>query len=491
MKTPSKVLLIILILSFLIRIPRFDYPISDTFAWGDGTRDYLVADHILTFGEYPSIGPYNFLFEKGIHSSPLYFYTLAIFLIPFNNILTLSLVNIFLQLLTLLLVYQIGKTLFNSFVGILATALLSLNPQIIKLSDFVWQPNLMLPLALLSLFLLIRSFIKKNLLLSQVSLIIFSLAISMHYSAIPWLPFFSVLSFLILKRSRKSFSIYILPPVVIIISLIIIHLPTFFIGNNVKISNSQIFSLNFYENFQQFFNLFFLESWQVLIFIIGLIVVTIFFKLKNLYRKNFFLALSLVILPIFFASLLNKVRLHYLTLSVPIFVICLAWIVDFITGKQKLLKLGLAILIILIFSGNFYFFKELKNPLQNYQLINEATNQITAHLEEIKQDRGFKNYNFFQVVSPVGYDNIQAYPILDTVLLIPLEKKLNTKLAKTSDQSSYNHIQTGRRDYLIVSCIQAKPNLCAKSFMEIVPGFSIVRTIYDKSNFLIMLAKAN
>src|SRR3990167_4879771 len=90
-------LLIILVTAVLVRIPRLDFPLSYIFAWGDGARDFFIANHILSFREFPLLGPFNLLYDSGIYNTPLYYYILSFFLIPFNNVLTLGVVNIFLS----------------------------------------------------------------------------------------------------------------------------------------------------------------------------------------------------------------------------------------------------------------------------------------------------------------------------------------------------------------------------------------------------------
>src|SRR3989338_10926533 len=107
------IFLFILLLAFILRLQRFDFPLSYVFAWGDGTRDYLVADHIIRYQELPLLGPYNLLYEQGMRNSPLYFYFLALLLMPFNHILTLTAVNIVLQMGVIVLVYFITKRIFD------------------------------------------------------------------------------------------------------------------------------------------------------------------------------------------------------------------------------------------------------------------------------------------------------------------------------------------------------------------------------------------
>lgn len=477
----------ILLISFLVRIPRFDYPISGIFIWGDGTRDYLVANHILTYHQFPLTGPYNYFFDNGIVNSPLYFYLLAILLIPFNNILSLSLINISLQILTLLLIYFIGKRIFSRNVAILGTTIYSLNPEIIKFADFIWQPSLMQPVILLALYFLIRP--QTNLLFLQIGLVLFSLALTIHNTALSWLPIFIVLTFLILKKLKKSLIYSFATLSIIPLSLIIFHSPLFFfykVNTDFKISldflNINLLSYfpNLNANLEVFFKIFYL-NWAV-----GLILLIL---ILAIYPKPKFLPVSLFILPIIFSSFLSKVRFHYLILSAPFFVLLLVSTIDHFFKRLRWLKISMIVVVFLVFNGNSLFLNSFKKPLQNYNLTLNVVDKISKDLQDIKDQNNFKNYDFFQVNSLVDNNGIFTYPVLDTIFLSPLEKRLNTKLAQLSDTSPYNHVQKNSKDYLVVSCFRIKLELCQKEFQEKNFRYSLVKIIYEGSKFSVFLAK--
>lgn len=203
---------IILILSFLVRLTRLDFPLSDIFWWGDGTRDFLVANHILKYGEYPLVGPYNLLYESGVRNSPLYFYALVLLLIPFNHPITLAFFNICFQIAVLVLIYFIARKIFNSSIALSAMALYSFSSGVIKQSDYIWQPYLMQPIALLSLYFLIKAYVDKNYDFNRsykffiASVVTFCVAVALHLSVLAWSPIFFITGITILKgRGIKYF----------------------------------------------------------------------------------------------------------------------------------------------------------------------------------------------------------------------------------------------------------------------------------------------
>src|SRR3989344_136565 len=144
---------IILLVSLLVRLYNLDFPLSYIFAWGDGTRDYFVANHIVLFHEYPLLGPFNLLYEAGIYNTPLYYYFLAFFLNIYNSVFTLGVVNVIFQIATIILIYLIARKLFDKKVAVLSAVIFSFSPEILAQSDYIWQPHLSQTFAYLSLFL--------------------------------------------------------------------------------------------------------------------------------------------------------------------------------------------------------------------------------------------------------------------------------------------------------------------------------------------------
>lgn len=486
--------MIILLVNLAIRIPRFDYPLSYIFAWGDGTRDYLVANHILTSKEYPLVGPYNLLNEVGIKNSPVYFYLLAAILTPFNNILTLSFVNILLQIAVIVLIYLTVKKLFDTTSALIAVSLFSFNPEVIKQADFVWQPTLMQPVALLAVYLLIRGYLDKKFSLVLISLAALSLAIALHNSAAPWLPLFLLISIWFVRKSSLPLAVSILSLLLLYLPLLIYYFknPTSLVPSWVYITSLSSYLTNFNINLTQLMHAFYLDNIYALILVLLVIFNFTFIKDKAKYHKLVFWVFLFFITPIIFASFFNKIKLHYLYLSFTPFVILVAAIL----GRfQPLFKLILALFFIIIFSGNFAQIKEFKKPLENQAMMDNMTNALISELQEVKQQMGFAKFNFFQVLSIVWdqktFEGFVEYPILDTLLLVPLEEKLHIQLTTVSDNSPYNHIQINRKDFLLVSChkFQEDKERCGDYFLASYPNYSLIKTLYQNSHLSVYLAK--
>lgn len=479
-------ILVILLLSFTLRINRLDYPLSGTFAWGDGTRDYLVASHIIKFGELPTIGPYNLLDGSGIKSSPVYFYLLALPLLIYNHPLTLGVVNIFLQMMVLGLIFLITKTVFGKTSALVAIILLGVNPEAIKQSDYIWQPHLMMLMTFLSLYCLLKAYLNKNYLLLFFSSFTISLAFAIHHSAFPWLAVILAVSFFILIKNHQYLK-FVGLIMLVSLTLIILYLPVILSSAGIKNLPTQSLSgflNNLSVNLEAIAKLFYINK---LLFILMFGLATLLSKCNPL----IILAAVLFLLPLASASFFNKIRVHYLILSSVMFVVLVSSLLDYL--KPKAYQLLFLFLLVWIFSGNFQFIRDYKRPFENLKLIDQITEKVVVNLDQIKKEENFTEYDFFQVKSYAKDEDIFDYPVLDTLLLVPLEMRLKTKLAKKADESSFNHIQINRKDYLVLSCLNPKQYRsvgCAELFLK-KENYYIIKTLYASQDISIYLAKQN
>lgn len=477
-------LFVILLISFLVRINKVDFPLSFGFAWGDGTRDYLVANHILRYREFPSHGPYNALFENGIYNSPLYFYLLALMLIPINHVLTLSIVNILLQLLSIVLVYAVAKNLFGVGVGVVAAIFFSLHPQVLHHSDFMWQPNLMQPIAYLALYFLIQKHL--------VSFFLLALAADVHHSAFSWIPLFFL-------QGRKY---YVWGSLILFFLLVIFYFPIIYkgfaginlgAGQMIVGSFAQYFA-NFISNIRQFFGAF--ETYQTLMLSLSAVSSLVYFlKFKDQpkSKKLTFFVLMLFLAPIIAASFFNKVRLHYLILSFGAFSILAAKIfISFSHRVHIFFRLFFLALLILLFTANFTFIKQIKEPFSNQLMMDHIAAKAIKILTQIQKEEGYKDFSFFQVHSIALTDTAFYYPILDTILLVPFEEKLNQSLSRVSD-NAYNHVQIGGNKYLLLSCYKFEAKItsteCLQEFTSQFPGYEIVKSIFEGFSISVYLTR--
>ena len=144
----------------------------------------------------------------------------------------------------------------------------------------------------------------------------------------------------------------------------------------------------------------------------------------------------------------------------------------------------LVFLLIKTVTYDFQFIKLQKAPFENLRLVNHISQTI---INEIKDPRTFG------VKSYVLDNTIFEYPILDTILLIPLEDKLNQKLAKVSDKSPYNHVQVGGNKYFVIACHKFSNKFsdedCLKEFSLQYSNYGILKNLHTGSPISIYIAK--
>lgn len=529
MKFNVKTFLLISLLSvsLVIRIYKLEYPGILSSKWGDGTRDYLVAHYIKQYGERPLLGPFNLFFDSGIKNNPLYYYLLAIFLIAKDSVETLGIINILFQIATIALIYLITKVIFNEKSAILSSLLFAFTPHILQQSEYMWQPYLMQPVALLSLYLLILAYFKKSLKLLFVSLIVIALAFALNYPAFPWVIPILSLSFLILKIWGAKLKLYLGGFLTFSLTLITLYIPVFiyYLQNGVKF-NGQIpffkslpnFLNNLIYNFSQVFDTFFLNWWLVSLLTFMMIIYLFLEKTKQ--RWFFLIGLILFLSPIFLSSLFNKNQLHYLILSFPIFTILVSAICRIF--KNSLIWLIIALILFKIFSQDFIFeqnsafesgdeknfvrkedsaafkpqrfiFLNLKKNDVSGALIKSAASSVHQEVLNIKLIENLSDFNFFQIISFANRGSNFRYPTLDTVLLVPLEKSLSIKLAKISDNDPYNLVQINDENYIFLACFEFDDSSrvydCSNSFLTFYPKHKVLKNIYNKHPISIYLTK--
>src|SRR3989338_9321959 len=472
--------LIILVTSVLVRIPRLDFPLSYIFAWGDGARDFFIANHILSFREFPLLGPFNLLYDSGIYNTPLYYYILSFFLIPFNNVLTLGVVNIFFQIGTILIIYLIAKKLFDKKTAILSILIFSFNPEILAQSDYIWQPHLSQTFAYLALLFAVLFHLKNRLIFLISSSLALAFSFAMHNSTFPWIPIFFIFFFRHFFKIFFIFSLFLgilyIPVGVYLLQSEIVRVPF-----SLFIQNINQYFINFFINFEGILKAFNLDIWWLAV--VSILSFVYFLKSKDFrnVKISVLLLLILFIAPLFFASFFNKFRLHYLTLSLGVFTIFISKI--FTSFHKFRLITGIMIILFLKSTTADFQFLYFKTPFENLKSIDQITMQILGEVRDAP----------FQIKSYAMDEKIVEYPVLDTVFLIPLEKKLNKKLAVISDNSPYNHVQTGGKEYFVVACHEfsnlSRWKECLNVFQRSYPNYGILKNLYTGSNMAVYLTK--
>lgn len=108
---------------------------------GDEGRDALIVRRMIVDGKWTLLGPTASV--GGFFMGPVYYYFMAPFLWlwHFNPVGPAIMVALF-GIVTIFLVYWIGKRIFNFEIGLVASLLYALSPLIISYSRSSWNPNI-------------------------------------------------------------------------------------------------------------------------------------------------------------------------------------------------------------------------------------------------------------------------------------------------------------------------------------------------------------
>lgn len=500
-------LIALIIFSFIIRLVRLDYPF--TFKWGDGSRDYLVAHHIVKFGEHPLTGPYGLLQEQGLRNSPLYFYFLAFFIKIYDNIYFLAAINIVFQLTTIYLIYLISKTLFGKPTAILAALFFSIIPEVVSNADYIWQPYLMQPFFYLGLYLILKSHLNQSYTSLLLGTFTITLAAVLHNSVFIFLPTIMMLIYLSLKKHGRTKKHLIWVLITLKASLLLFYLPVIIYlvkdaatdtGNKVSVNATSLGQYLYFlqDNLAKLLYTLFgdglfnsqINLEKILAFIIIGASLWYVLKLKDRQNKHYLAVGILFITQLLMAvALFNKNQLYYQTLNFGLFSILIAEIIQTtFSGKRSLtvVKIVLILLLIKTFSWQFQISDKPYPKVNNYKLMKEVVSVIKIDL---------KNTESFQIASYAQYPLIVRYPILDTSLLVPLEKDLNKKLASVSDSSPFSHIQLNKPNNVYVACYKfipvLIPNGCLNQFLVENPDYSPKYLVYSSEALTVHLASLN
>ena len=168
----------ILVLGLFLRL----YKIKDYLVFlGDEGRDALVVWNIL-HGDLTLLGPTASV--GGFFLGPFYYYLMAPFLWlsrydPVGPAIMVAIIGV----VTIYLVYSIGKDFFNVKAGLISALLYAISPIVIIYSRSSWNPNVFPFFTIITLFTLYRAVVKNKWWLFVLAGLFMGLSLQIHYLA--------------------------------------------------------------------------------------------------------------------------------------------------------------------------------------------------------------------------------------------------------------------------------------------------------------------
>ena len=533
------VFVILFISAALIRVNAWiDSPLFYNLDTG---RDYLIASHIVVYNEFPLAGPPSSAFPD-FNTNVLFYYILAAFLTIKNSLFFAGLANVFLQVLSIALVYILAKKMFSLGTALIASLLFGFSQAVIAESYFPWQPQFAQFFVAISYFLLLLSYTRRNypLILASIFLLFFSAAI--HNSVLSLVPLFMIVVFFIIKRQKRGILHQLLALAMLVGSFFVLYTPMLIFLNkhNRELSSLMfsrdgyvmsltIFFRNFLENTSSLIGQFFQHAGKdifslniALILVVGACIPAYFiYYKKNKVRRIYVAVIGLAILqPILFSSILHTSQYHYFIVVYGLLIIFISEIIYTVFSKNLVTRAAgvvLVIALLAVFSSNFYFLNVLPrssrassilrvgaissvavdaakvNPSlsRERQSMMDAMGAIEEEILRIQKSEGLSELNFFQIRH---YVNGTEGPIVDASFWVQLEKDFNKKFTKINDTIGFLYESINDDVYIILICngyhiLDDKE--CTDNFLRDHPRYLLENRFYSTDPFSMHVANRN
>lgn len=208
-------LLIILITSFLIRLPAlFKPPLENDeiiFKTLIEKTTFKLQDYSLQGTEILSKLPKSTYDFPVFHHPPLFVFTQA-FITKVFHINNLKILPILSGLLTIFLIFKIGSIMYNQKIGLMAALILALCPITLFTSTKVWIDSYLTLLVSLTIYLFLKS--EKNIIFTFLSGLTFTAAVLTKYTSVVTFPIILIILLqdqIKLKDKLKRLVVFLTP----------------------------------------------------------------------------------------------------------------------------------------------------------------------------------------------------------------------------------------------------------------------------------------
>lgn len=466
----------------------------------DQGRDFFVAQHTIQFREFLSIGPQGF--NGFIHNSPAYYYLLSLFLLFQDDFLFLRLVNVDLQILTLIFVYFLVKKAFGSLQGFISVLLLSFSQFTFSNAAFIWQPHIMPPFLYLSFLFLLCSYTKNNYSFLILSIVIFAFTLALHVSVISLIPIYILMIVIILKKQRLKFKHFFYSFGVFFICCATFYFSVFsqiFNTANIPLSFQAIIVQNVNEFTKNLINNLSYLSFEprsiqaeVLILFLLLTTVAYFLLVKNREKQKAYMIIMLyaVLIQTIANSLLSESKTYYLTSIYPLIPIMLSEVTGTIF-RRKIFFPVIPIVIIFILlrhiTSNFQSMQirgSQATAVENSQLSHDVVNALKQEIYKIRNEEKFTNINFFHLKVYSNKENFSSGND-ESIIWALLEKNLKTRFVLLDKFNGTNYAIINDSKYFFLICHYYNRLLdinehCINIFSSQYPNYALTKKIYTE-----------
>lgn len=492
----QKILLAVVVaLAFSYRLLWLDYPLINT----EPQRDYLIAQHILTYKDLPKSGPcclFNGSYAPYRHPV-IYYYILSGILAINQNFMFLAFINLLLQLIPITTIFVLASYLFSYKTGLLATILFSFNQEIFKNALFVWQPHLKQPFlygSFLALFLFYRT---NRYPLLVVSTILLFIGAAIHLSVMTIAPFWLIALVFILYSQKRSVKIYITTFLLVCGSLL-----TLFKGVNLEVFKNPLllihtsiidYGQSFLANVRVYLSSLYGNSEEISIvgtflLVLNFIFLILYLRQKELGpRKLYIIILISTIVGFIVGISLFKATIWHYYLD-PLFGITMILSAKTITSqKYRFFKIVTVFFVILFITQFLIYYPPQIRFFSNARNIDKAALVLAREIKDVQRQKNYPQPIFFLI--QVYAQGVETPTVEDLAFWLPLEEKLQQKFIAVDDTTeSFKRLNSSDYIYVVCQSFAKKINIskeCLEPFNKDFSGYKINRVIYKKEPFTI------
>jgi hypothetical protein len=488
-----------------------------TFYGGEATRDFLIAKNIAEYGDIPLVGPDSGASKNLIKNSPAYFYLLAFFVYIFKSFTALCIISVIFFLLTLTILFVLAYRMLGLPQALITALVMSVNPFFLLRSEFIWQPDIMLPFFNVSLLFLFLGYNQKKHLYIQLSAVALACAGVIHNSAFAYTPLFIGFCLYSMSSQKAPFKNYVTLIATFLLTLLLLYSPTLYYLNSKDTSTNNVVSktqiseivrfdtLNFINKFQrEFLSLYYSMSGSVIeksplyplykrffTWFIAISLIAYFLERKSRHKKLIICGFCIILWYLFLISLLEKGGgFQYFAPALGITALIYGEILVAFFKTRFFLKLSLSVLFFhtsYIYSYGFRIITlsqlnegrdtfnialRQNHPAPNLTISSstETTRVLARYIKKLKKEKEFPDYTFFEIqayiANPQNSINVRRYRNMETVTLSKLEDELSEKLVYFNNKNNgpVQLTQDLGVKYIFLVCYEATPEICIKSY---------------------------
>jgi len=524
-------LIFILLSSFVVRMFYLDpyYSVLDV------QRDYFIANHIVSYGEFPLLGPIG---GGGLVSvsTPFYYYFLALFLLIKNSILFLHLVNVFFQTALVLSIYLLAKNMFSKSTGFIAAVLFGFSQVTLSQSIHIYAPYISQFFLYCSFLLLLLAHNKKSFNAFFGGIVAYVLSFSLYGLNLILAPIIFLFGTKIIKDTDIPAREYIKMLIAVSCILFIIYLPTvvyfyqndfgqegssglfqvfldkfnnasprtlynlsvhlqYLAGSFLPISNA---SHSFIGGTQVFTGLIIdhvlSKSWLFLLFILIVVGVIHLLTSKTFSRRKIFFLITLTTI-MFYVVLVASLKVAYVavwhyTPILGLFSILIAEAVNSVCCHyHNFYKLA---------SIAFIFSSVCISPLSIEKLTDQISkppiykvrDALIGEIELISQKdkRGINFFDIEEYLKSIGGSS--GYFLTNPFFWNEIERHFDTRFTKILNTNSLHVLDTiNSKKYIFLICQTSSAEGCTVYFSVKHPAHLLEKEIYKDDKFIVYLTR--